>query len=92
LIGESPESGLLASIFTSQRQPHAIAPNPAGILLTPPPAAACSGHRRVTGQRNLYVPIVTRAPTPDEAQQAINALMASHGGSIIATGMPTKGR
>lgn len=86
LVGGSEAATMLSRLFTVEQQPHLVYPVSFSLDLS---ADSGGGHRRAqrTGE-NLYVQIVTHAPTPLEASQARDQV-AANTNSVVA---PTQGR
>ena len=76
LVGDSEANALLTSMLTVEQQPHVVYP------LTIEAVASAGGHRRMqrTGDDlHVQIQIVTRAPTPREAQNAVDTLTTATG-------------
>jgi hypothetical protein len=83
LVGGSPAAGILASIFTNEQQPHHV--EVASMSLQQ--GGGGGGHRRTqrTGD-GVFVQIVTHAPTPAEAERAVQAIATKCGGGTVHQG------
>jgi hypothetical protein len=91
LVSGSEANALLVSLFTVEQQPHVS--YPLMIQLDHGTGGTGGGgHRRTqrTGGGDLRVQILTRAPTPAEAQRAMDSIAVQSGAPAVAG--PGKGR
>jgi uncharacterized coiled-coil protein SlyX len=91
LVSGSEANALLVSLFTVEQQPHVSYP----LMIQLDDGAGGTGgggHRRTqrTGGSDLRVQILTRAPTPAEAQRAMDSIAVQSGAPAVAG--PGKGR
>eukprot|EP01046_Picozoa_sp_COSAG06_P009664 COSAG06_NODE_508_length_14925_cov_18.648995_3_plen_402_part_00 len=84
LVGGSEANALLTSMLTVEQQPHVVYPLTIEAVASD---GGGGGHRRMqrTGE-DLHIQIATHAPTPQEAQKAVDRIIAATGGAVVVGG------